>query len=72
LWWTCRLLLRRTHTWPHRDGAGPGIVEAGPRWGAPAVVIVVVAGVTRAVVLVFPLSLAFTLAFFTIVGVRGR
>ena len=27
----------------HRDGAGPGIVEGGPSWGASAVVAVVVA-----------------------------
>jgi hypothetical protein len=71
-WWTRRLLLWRTHLWPYRDGAGPGIVEGWPRRGAPAVIVVVVAG---AIVLAFPLPLALTPAFATVVGVgagRGR
>jgi hypothetical protein len=68
LQWTHQLLLRRTYPWPHRDGADPGIVEGGPRWGAPAVV----AGAARAVVLAFPFPLVLTLAFTTIVGVGGR
>jgi hypothetical protein len=67
--------LRRTHPWPHQDGVGQGIVEGGPRWGAPAVVAVVVAGATGAIVLTFPFSLALTHAFAAVVGVgriRGR
>jgi hypothetical protein len=51
--WTRRLLLRRTHPWPHRDDAGPGIVEGGPRRDASVVVAAVVAGATGAVVLAF-------------------
>jgi hypothetical protein len=72
--WMRRLLLQRMHPWPHRDGADLGIVEGGPRWGAHAIVAVVVVGATRAIVLAFPLSLALTLtlAFATVVGVRGR
>jgi hypothetical protein len=68
--WTCRLLLRRMPSWPHRDGAGPGIVEGGPRRGAPVVVV----GAVEAVVLAFPLTiaLALTLAFVVIVGIGGR
>jgi hypothetical protein len=64
-----RLLLRRTHPWAHRDGAGSGIVEEVPRQGAPAIVAAVVAG---AVDLAFSLPLALTLAFATVVGVGGR
>jgi hypothetical protein len=64
-----RLLLRRTHPWPHRDGADIGIVEGGPSRGASAIVTAVVAG---AVVLAFPLPLALTLAFAAVVGVGGR
>jgi hypothetical protein len=67
-----RLLLRRTHPWPHRDGASPGIIEGGPRWGTPAVVAAVVVRATRAIVLAFHLPLALTLAFVVIVGVGGR
>jgi hypothetical protein len=63
LWWTRRLLLQRTHPWPHRDGAGAGI-GGGPRRGAPAVVAAVVTG---DIVLAFPLALALTLAFVAIV-----
>jgi hypothetical protein len=48
-----RLLLRRTHSWPHRDGADPGIVEGGPSRGTSAVV----AGATSAIVLAFPFPL---------------
>jgi hypothetical protein len=66
--WTCRLLLRRMPSWPHRDGAGPGIVEGGPRRGAPVVVV----GAVEAVVLAFPLTIALTLAFVVIVGIGGR
>jgi hypothetical protein len=62
--WT-RRLLQRMHPWPHRDGVGPGIVEGGPRRGAPAVVAAVVA---RAIVLSFPLPLALTI----VVGVGAR
>jgi hypothetical protein len=62
-----RLLLWRMHPWPHRDGAGPGIVEERPGSGAPAIVAAVVA---RAVDFAFPLAL--TLAFAAVVGVRGR
>jgi hypothetical protein len=69
LWWTCRLL-GRTHPWPHRDGAGPGIVEGGPHRGAPAVVAAAVVEATGVVVLAFPFLLA--LAFATGVGVRDR
>jgi hypothetical protein len=63
--WTCRLLLRRTHPWPHQDGAGPGIVEGGLSRGASAVV----AEAAGAIVLTFPLALALTLAFAAVVGV---
>jgi hypothetical protein len=63
LWWMRRLLLWRTHPWPHRDGAGLGIVEEGPHWGDPAVVVV-----AGAVVLAF----CRTLAFAAVVGVGGR
>jgi hypothetical protein len=59
------------HPWPHRDGAGTGII-GGTRWGAPAVVAIVVAGVVGAVVLVFPLPLPLTLTFVVVVGVGGR
>jgi hypothetical protein len=64
-----RLLLQRTHPWPHQDGVGPGIVEGGPHRGAPVVVVVVVA---EAVVLAFSLPFALTLAFAAVVGVGGR
>jgi hypothetical protein len=57
-----QLLLRRTHPWPHRDGAGPGII-GGPRQGAPAVV-------AGAIVLAFPFLLP--LVFAAIVGGGGR
>jgi hypothetical protein len=63
------LLLWRTHLWPDQDGAGSGIVEGGPRWGAPVIVAAVVARATRAIVLVIPLAPALTLAFAAIVGV---
>jgi hypothetical protein len=66
--WTHRLLLRRTHPWPHRDDTGPGIVEGGQCRGAPAVV----AEAVGAVVLAFPLPFALTLAFAAVVGVGGR
>jgi hypothetical protein len=66
--WTCWLLLRRTHPCSHRDDVGPRIVEEGPRWGAPAIVV----RADGAVVLAFPFSLALTLAFVAVVGVRGR
>jgi hypothetical protein len=66
--WTHWLLLWRTHSWPHRDGASSVIVEGGPRWGAPTVV----AGAIRVVVLPFPLPLSLTLAFAAVVGVGGR
>jgi hypothetical protein len=56
------------HTWPHRDGAGPGIVKGGSSRGASAIVAAVVVGAAGAVVLAFPLSLALTLAFAAIVG----
>jgi hypothetical protein len=61
------------HPWPHRDGAGTGII-GGTRWGAPTVVAIVVAGVIGAVVLVFPLPLPLplTLTFVVVVGVGGR
>jgi hypothetical protein len=72
LWRTRRLLLRRTHPWPHRDGAGPWIVEGGPCWGAPTVVATAVAGATGAIVLAFPFPLALVLAFATGVGVGDR
>jgi hypothetical protein len=68
LWWTRRLPLWRTHPWPHRDGAGLKIVEGGPHRGAPAIVAIVVAG---AIVLVFPLPVALTLAFAANVGVEA-
>jgi hypothetical protein len=55
------------HPWPHRDGAGPGIVEGGPCWGAPTIVAAIVTGATGATVLAFPLPL--TLAFTAVVGV---
>jgi hypothetical protein len=60
------------HPWPHRDGAGPGIIERGPRRDAPAVIAVVVAGAAGAIVLAFTLPLALTLAFAAVVGVGGR
>jgi hypothetical protein len=71
LWWTRQLLLQRMHLWPHRDVAGLGIVEGGPRRGTPVVVANVVVGATEAVVLAFPLALAHTLApaFTAVVGV---
>jgi hypothetical protein len=55
--WT-RWLLRWTPPWSYGDGAGPWIVEGGPRRG-------VVAGATGVVVLAFPLPFprALTLAF---------
>jgi hypothetical protein len=56
------------HLWPHRDGANLGIVEGGPHRGACSIVTAVVA---EAVVLAFPLPLAITLAFVTVVGVGG-
>jgi hypothetical protein len=68
----CWLLLRRTHPWPHRDGAGPRIVEGGPHRGAPIVVVVVVARAVGVVVLAFSLPLSLTFAFATIVGIRGK
>jgi hypothetical protein len=68
--WTHQLLLWRTHPWPHRDGADPGIVEGESCRGAPIVVAIVIVGVTRAIVLAFPLAL--TLAFVTVVGVGGK
>jgi hypothetical protein len=67
--WTRQLLLQRTHPWPHRDGAGPGIVEGGPSWGTPTIVVAVVAGATGAIVLALPLPLPLTLAFAAVVGV---
>jgi hypothetical protein len=67
-----RLLLQRTHPWPHRDSATPGIVEGGPHQGTPTVVAAVVARATEAIVLAFPLPLALTLAFAAVVGVGGR
>jgi hypothetical protein len=67
--WMRWLLLRRTHPWPHRDGASLGIVEGGPHRGAPTVVADVVAGVTGAVVLAFTLPLDLTRAFVAVVGV---
>jgi hypothetical protein len=70
--WMRWLLLRRTHPWPHRDGASPGIVEGGPHRGAPTIVADVVAGVTGAVVLAFILPLDLTRAFVAVVGVGGR
>jgi hypothetical protein len=66
--WMRRLLLWRTHPWPHRDGIGPAIVEGGPCRGVLAVVV----GAARVVVLTFPLSFALTLAFATIVEVGSR
>jgi hypothetical protein len=60
------------HPRPHRDGASPGIVEGGSRWGDSAVVAAVVAGAARAIVLAFPFPLALTLAFVVVVGVGGR
>jgi hypothetical protein len=62
--WTHWLLLWRTHSWPHRDGVGPVIVEGGPRRGAPAIV----AGAIRAVVLPFLLPLSLTLALPSLLG----
>jgi hypothetical protein len=73
LWSMHRLLLWRTHLWPHRDGASPEIVEGGPHRGTPAVVATNIAGATGAVVLAFPFPLA--LAFVIVAGVgdwRGR
>jgi hypothetical protein len=55
------------YPWPHQDGAGPEIIEGGPRRGAPSIVATAVAG---AVVLAFSLTL--TLAFAAVVGVGGR
>jgi hypothetical protein len=72
LWWTHRLLLRRTYHWTHRDGASPGIVEGGPHRGASAIVTAVVARAVGAVVLAFSLPCALTLAFATIVVVWGQ
>jgi hypothetical protein len=62
--WTCWLLLWRTHPWPQQDDLSLGIVGGSHR-GAPAIVATVVAGV---IVLAFPLPLALTVAFATIVG----
>jgi hypothetical protein len=74
LWWTCQLLLWRTHPWPHRDGAGPGIVKGGPRRGTPAVVAAIFTGATGAIVLTFslPLPLALTLTCAAVVGVGAE
>jgi hypothetical protein len=66
----CRLLLRRTHPWPHRDGAGPGIVEGGPCRGAPTIVAAIVTRAAGATVLAFPLPLP--LAFTAVVGVGQK
>jgi hypothetical protein len=66
--WMRWLLLRRTYPWPHRDGAGPEIIEGRSHRGAPAIVTVVVAAATRAVVLAFTLPLALTLAFAAMLG----
>jgi hypothetical protein len=66
--WMHQLLLQRMHPWTHRDGTGPEIVEGGPCQGAPVVIAAVVFGAARAVVLAFPLPLAFP----AIVGVGGR
>jgi hypothetical protein len=52
--------------------SGPGIVEGGPRQGAPTVVTTVVAGAVSAIVLSFPFPLVLTLAFTIVVGVGGR
>jgi hypothetical protein len=65
LQWTRQLLLWRTHPWPYRDGASPGIILGGPHWGAPTVV-------AGAIVLDFPFPLALTLAFAAVVGVGGN
>jgi hypothetical protein len=70
--WTCQLLLQRLHSWPHRDGAGSGIVEEGPRRGAPAIIAAVVAGAVGDIVLAFPLPLALILAFAAVVGSGDR
>jgi hypothetical protein len=70
--WTCRLLLRRMPSWPHRDGAGPEIVEGGPRRGAPVVVVRAVEAVVLAFPLAIALALTLTLAFAVIVGIGGR
>jgi hypothetical protein len=67
--WTRRLLLPRMHPWPHRDSAGLGIVERGSHRGAPVIVVAVVTRVVGAIILAFPLPLAHTLAFATVVGV---
>jgi hypothetical protein len=71
LWWTHRLLLRKTHPWSHRDGVGPRIIDGGPRRGAPTVVVAV-AKATGAIVLAFPFFLALSLAFAVVVGVGDR
>jgi hypothetical protein len=63
-------LLRRTHPWPHRDGAGLEIVEGGSYWGAPAIVATVIAGASIVVVLTFSLPLILTSV--AVVGVGGR
>jgi hypothetical protein len=69
--WT-RQLLRRAHPWPHRDGAGPGIVEGVPHRGVAGPTVV--AGAVGVVVLafLFPLPLALTLAFTAVVSDGGR
>jgi hypothetical protein len=59
--WTC-WLLRRAHPLPHRDGAGPGIVEGGPCRGVVGLAVAV-----RVVVLTFSLTL--TLAFVAVIRV---
>jgi hypothetical protein len=71
-WWVCWLLRRRTHPWPHRDGASPRIVEGGPCQGTPTIIAVVVAGAAKAIALAFPLPLDLTLASVVVVGVGGR
>jgi hypothetical protein len=58
-------VLRMAHPWPHRDGAGPGIV-GGPHRGVAAPAIV-----SGAIAIAFNLALAFTLTFVTIVGAGG-
>jgi hypothetical protein len=60
------------HPSPHQDSASPGIIEEGPRWGAPTVVAAIIIGAAGVVVLALLLPLVFTLAFVIIVGVGGR
>jgi hypothetical protein len=57
LWWMRWLLLRRMHPWPHRDGAGPGIVEGGTHRGALLLSLLLLSEPLEPLFLSFPFPL---------------